>query len=151
MGNSMKIEGYLYGHYDSRGGAMFIALPTREEADKLYAAGFMHNQVFDTPAEVEEADKQVIEDDFLGPATLECERRPEEGEDFGDFDPDDPTVMKLWARYREDGEWCTEWQGTPGESELILSVAQPPGFAESELAEDAYGVLFVSEAKTLGI
>ena len=45
----MKIQGFLYGHYDSRGGCTFVERPTKEEADKEYVKAFQVDSYADSP------------------------------------------------------------------------------------------------------
>ena len=33
---ALQLKGFLYGHYDSRGGTVFVEADTREQADKKY-------------------------------------------------------------------------------------------------------------------
>jgi hypothetical protein len=66
-------QGFLYGHYDSRGGTTFIAEPTQEKADARYAAIFGMEA-----AEIADA----IEEDRFGPATLYTNQELEPGEEL---------------------------------------------------------------------
>jgi len=125
-----KTTGFLYGHYDSRGGATFIPVATREEADRLYASIFMHhNGIFDSKEEADEADKQVCEEDFLGAATVESPTPLEDGQDI-EYDHDPEEDPSLWVR-----EFDSHY-------ELVVSKECPgDGFEPSQLGEDAYGVI----------
>jgi hypothetical protein len=126
-----KITGFLYGHYDSRGGAAFIEGTDKEQADAKYVEDFGLDQIFDDPEELTTAKNQVLEDDFLGLATVESPKEIQEGEDI-DYRDDD---LKLWVK--NDGTTY----------ELVVAAEQPEGFGESELGEDAFGVM-VTRSKT---
>jgi hypothetical protein len=41
------LNGFVYGHYDSRGGSSFILASTREEADRIYAYHFYGKDLID--------------------------------------------------------------------------------------------------------
>jgi hypothetical protein len=60
-----KYEGFLYGHYDSRGGTTFVNHPDRATADLWYASAFG----FDEDDMKEFAPGLALED-YLGPATI---------------------------------------------------------------------------------
>src|SRR5262249_28746259 len=91
---TMKYEGFIFGHYDSRGGAVFIAGGTEAEARKAYAesgqplqeqfedaaqwandegAHPMWKQIAEAETE-EEKIRILTEEDFYGPATIESYR-----------------------------------------------------------------------------
>lgn len=128
----MKTEGYLYGHYDSRGGATFVIAPTREQADALYVEAFATNEYADDAAQAEEYNKNIIDEDFLGTAELESPHEPVQGEDLEYRDEGDP--LRLWVKelYRDKEHHYF----------LALAAECPDGFEESELGEDACGVVF---------
>lgn len=109
-------RGFLYGHYDSRGGTTMIEAATREEADRRYLRDvfcFDESDIADFAAGVAEAD-------YLGEATLSTpdvldtprelddndpalvfwltgDKLYEPGdEDAEEFLPESPTVYRLW-------------------------------------------------------
>jgi hypothetical protein len=135
----MKLHGFLYGHYDSRGGATFIEADTQPEADAVYAKAFMHKEVWpNAPKQVEEADKQVCGDDYLGTATVEANTPIENGQDI-EYVVEDPTPgPSLWVK-----ETTTPGAFYPEHYELVLSEKCPDGFVESSLGEDAFGVIVI--------
>jgi len=97
---------YLYGHYDSRGGAQLIEAPDRETADKAYALQFWP----DDPNEpnTETYRKEMIEEDFIAEVTLESSREIKHGEEIEYTDPIEPDDSEK-ARAFEDGlQWATE-------------------------------------------
>ena len=55
-------QGFIYGHYDSRGGATFVTASTRKEADTKYAesAGWADEDNW----------KGWVDEDFMGTANL---------------------------------------------------------------------------------
>jgi hypothetical protein len=121
-----RIQGFLYGHYDSRGGASFYETATKEEADQIYKTSF----VLDAD-EAEEYGQQIADEDFLGTAAIESDTDVQDEEDIEYRDEGDE--RKLWVREDKNSE--------TSHYELRIAKDQPPGFGESELGEDAFGVL----------
>jgi hypothetical protein len=119
-----KIEGVLYGHYDSRGGAIFITSPEGRtpKTDERYTGLFCVE---------DEYKKELADDDFLGPATIESDEEITNEQDL-DFDSDG---TPLWVRDFTNGE------GGVGKYHLQYGGECPEGYSESELGEDAYGVI----------
>jgi hypothetical protein len=70
----IQTKGFLYGHYDSRGGTMFVVAPNRDAADKAYvkAAGW--------PEDLLEEAKTMIEEDFYGEALVFSQAALPEGD-----------------------------------------------------------------------
>jgi hypothetical protein len=61
-----SIKGFVYGHYDSRGGTTMIVADTREEADKVYLLDiFGYDE-----GEAEEFGARVCAEDFMYEAEL---------------------------------------------------------------------------------
>jgi len=133
----MKITGFLYGHYDSRGGATFIEAATQEEANPFYLESFACDDVEGmTKAEIE---ANIVKDDFLGPATLESPTEITHGMDV-DYRDDG---QKLWVKWKEDAN------PTDFVYELAVAKEPPPGaWEESELGEDAFGVIVLRQGKS---
>jgi len=76
----MKITGFLYGHYDSRGGATLIEDESKEIADIRYASMFCNeDSEWGTKAE---QDKTLIEEDFIAKVTFSSYREVADGEDL---------------------------------------------------------------------
>jgi len=76
---------FLYGHYDSRGGATLIEDESKEKADIRYAEAFCNeDSEWGTKAE---QDKQLIEEDFLGKVTFTSYRDVQDGEDLEQGEP----------------------------------------------------------------
>jgi hypothetical protein len=126
-----RITGVLYGHYDSRGGATFIECTNgRDEGtDNLYAESFW---IGDSEQERKENTKRICDDDFLGPAVLESDTAVTHGMDV-DYRND---YQKLWVKWKEDAN------PTDFVYELVVAKEKPPGaWEESELGEDAFGVV----------
>jgi hypothetical protein len=124
-----KYEGWLFGHYDSRGGASLYVGFTKEAALAEYAKSFIDTEIpgLDFKAQLEETD-------FLGTATLETAHTPKDGEDL-EYRTDDQV---LWVRVKDEAN---------PHFELRLSEDRPDedGFIPAELGEDAFGVLFITE------
>jgi hypothetical protein len=131
-----RITGYLYGHYDSRGGATFIEAKSREEADPFYSEAFMcegYDEV--TP---EQQAKEICDDDYLGPATIESDVEIAHGQDL----EHDENALPLWVH-------------TDESQDPVIAVYKlryggecPEGFQESELGEDAFGVVVLRAGKS---
>ena len=152
-------KGWLYGHYDSRGGATLVYAPNREEADRIYASVFMHHSgIFDTKEEADEADKQVCEEDFIAPAIVMSHRPLEHNEDLENscpnppaWEPHDPHEWAvLWCPKEEADPWNSLPEG--GDIHFILTNEwarddNPPvkGWVPSQFGEDAYGVIFMNK------
>jgi len=97
---------YLYGHYDSRGGAQLIEAPDRETADKAYVLQFWPDDPNDS--ELEETRKAMIEEDFIAEVTLESYREIKHGEEI---EYTEPVIGEDYEKARafEDGlAWATE-------------------------------------------
>jgi len=132
------LHGFLYGHYDSRGGATFVEAKTREEADPFYVEAFCY--VPECGMTKEEWTKQLSDDDFLGTATIESPIEITHGMDidFG-FTEMEPT-WKLWNQMRVESD---------GHYELRIAKEAPDEtYEESELGEDAFGVVVLLAGKS---
>ena len=134
----MKIKGHLYGHYDSRGGATFVAAPERAVSDAIYANTMIWDEpgIADGPEEVQ----RWVDADYLGTAELKCAARPEEGEDLEYRPEGDPN--KLWIK--KGLLYGGIIQDHTSRFPLAFGPECPEGYEESELGEDACGVLFFS-------
>ena len=154
-----QYNGFLFGCYDSRGGATFIEAPSEYEARLAYIAmGVLtyeetmkdaESWAFDPEAsgfwkELNDArhDKQkavgvLTESDFLGKATLRSDEEIPEGTD-----------MEEPEHYEEEQEerYCLWVKEENAEYELFYSkkpIKQgPEGYKPSELGEDAFGCIF---------
>jgi hypothetical protein len=125
------ISGWLYGHYDSRGGATFIAAPSKAEADEWYCNDFALEEIWKGD-ELKEAKASLIEEDFMGPATLQSPVEIKNGEDIEYRDEKDP--LKLWNQMKVESD--------PHYSLVIAKEPPDETYEESELGEDAFGVIF---------
>jgi hypothetical protein len=157
----MEYKGFLFGHYDSRGGATFIEGTDEFEAKLKYIEyGIGYEQTMKDAAEWSSeayehglgwpvspfwaelhalrddkpaAVEKIVGEDFIAPATIESWRELKEGEDIEWLEGDE----KLWANGEdlEDGTTVmfrlTQGQESPGED-----------WIESEYGEDACGVIF---------
>lgn len=161
----MKYEGFVFGHYDSRGGAVFIAAKTEAEARRAYvtSGASLEDQIADAKewgsdeaqaqgahpmwkevanATEEEAIRLLSEEDFWGPATIEAYRELQDNEDL-EFDTDeDDTHHRLFANYSptHDGE-------KPALVEFRLveeAIEETEDNKKSEWGEDAYGLIFIT-------
>jgi len=99
---------FLYGHYDSRGGATLIEDETKEAASARYLESFWcEDNEWGTKADQE---KQIIEDDFIAEVTFTSYREVEDGEDLEQGRPipsEEDDAQK--ANAYEDGlAWATE-------------------------------------------
>jgi hypothetical protein len=140
-----RYDGFLYGHYDSRGGSVFVIAGGREEADRKYIRQFWGE---DPEFGVE------IDEDFLGegfiesPAILCSNGEVQEISEDEDTECDDDgqrisgtcTVLKGhkggWEEFPEDG----------GPFELLYIQGDTPipdGYAEPRWTDDAFGLLLV--------
>lgn len=81
---------YLYGHYDSRGGASLYEADNKEQADEAYAAAFQNTDIEEfeyggqkyaavTKAEL---DKNLLEEDFICEVKFTANHPYEYGEDL---------------------------------------------------------------------
>ena len=130
-----KLQGFLFGHYDSRGGATFVVATDKAEAYKKYASGMWLDE--DHQDEAIECAKE----DFLGAATLESELEIEDGTDLQSYEDD---AIPLWVHHVPDNPEDTN-HGAPGVYKLRYGGECPEGYRESELGEDAFGVILMKE------
>ena len=134
-----KYEGFLYGHYDSRGGATFVEGTDRDKADKQYAEAFICEGY--EGATPEQQAKEICEEDFLGFATVESPIEIHHGQDidfqFVEMEPE----WKLWVKAPDDPTEEAHY-------ELRIAKEQPDGFEESELGEDAFGMVVLLAGKS---
>jgi len=133
-----KLQGFLFGHYDSRGGASFVVAETKAEAYKKYVSTFW----LDEEEKATEGVK-IAEEDFLGAATLESEHEIEDGTDL-EYGEDGDRPIPLWVSYVPDNPEDTN-HGAPGVYKLRWGGECPEGFRASELGEDAFGVILMKE------
>lgn len=76
---------YLYGHYDSRGGAWLIEADTKAQADAQYLESFFtQDEEWATKAE---QDKQILDEDFIAEVQFSSYREIEQGEDLEQGEP----------------------------------------------------------------
>ena len=133
-----KLEGFLFGHYDSRGGTTFVESNDQAKAKKKYADSFYFDEDQNDEA------MEIANDDFLGPATIESEEEIGDGQDieYGEVvDGNDAGQLPLWVRVNGDGD--DKHQGSPGTYHLQFGGECPDGHEESELGEDAFGVIVI--------
>jgi len=97
---------YLYGHYDSRGGAQLIEAPDRETADRAYYLQFWPDDANEPNTETYR--KELVEEDFIAEVTLESYREIKHGEEIEYTDPVEGQDSEK-ARAFEDGlAWAAE-------------------------------------------
>ena len=140
-----NLNGFLFGHYDSRGGATFVVAQSKEEAFKKYASAFWMDE-----EEKKTEGLEVAKEDFLGAATLESELEIEDGTDleYNEQGPDqegDGIHLPLWVKFEAADPFDAGLQGAPGTYHLVYGGECPEGHAESELGEDAFGVILMKE------
>jgi hypothetical protein len=138
-------KGYLFGHYDSRGGTVFIEAASKDQALRHYALelGF-------EPEEMSEPLLSELHDeDFLCEAVLESYDLIEVGTDLdgavtGHFDPESNEGITAWIVGRGgDPEWWLDSLPTGGSLLHIWYGSKPAqtGFAP-RWDDDAFGLLF---------
>jgi hypothetical protein len=78
-----SLNGFVYGHYDSRGGTVMVQARSRKEADRIYLEK-VWLAVEGDPSDPEFYDeiKGVCEEDFLYEATLYYDALPVAGSDL---------------------------------------------------------------------
>lgn len=99
---------FLYGHYDSRGGATLIEDDTQEQAHIRYAALFCNeDQEWGTK---KEQDERLIEEDFIGKVTFTSYRDVEDGEDLeqGEPRPDEVDDAKASNAFEDGLAWAAD-------------------------------------------
>lgn len=127
-------QGFLYGHYDSRGGGTFIASDSREAADAAYC----RTMGWDDPSlhDTEYKPSEWAEEDFIAQAVLESHRPLVDGEDL---------------EQRDDGQslWTDESEASSANIPETIRLRftptpdKPEGeWYEGHYGEDACGVLF---------
>ena len=129
-----KLQGFLFGHYDSRGGATFVVADDKKEAAKKYASAMW--------LESEEEALEVATEDFLGAATVESDLEIEDGTDLQSYEDD---AIPLWVAFVPDDPANANCHGAPGVYTLRYGGECPEGYRESELGEDAFGVILMKE------
>ena len=132
-----EIKGVLYGHYDSRGGSTFVEssdgrTPT---TDALYAESFCcEGWDFGDGRKIskEQQAKQLCDDDFLGTATIRSEAEIQNGQDI----EYDDNALPVWVKETTDpsGRYAEHY-------EIQHGGECPEGYKESELGEDAFGII----------
>jgi len=157
-------EGYLFGHYDSRGGATFVVAPTEQQAREFYAelgssieeqmeeahqfAGetadpndqchFMHEHWAKVAAITDRSEfvKHVTEEDFLGKAQITSYRVIKDGEDIEYGECGKPHIEHITAN------WNPSCEQDPPET---IEIKLEPGslFPEEDplFGEDAFGLI----------
>lgn len=99
---------YLYGHYDSRGGATLIAAESREKADAQYLEAFWQ------PDESEQWRSELLEEDFIAEVTFTSYREVETGEDLEQGPPRNNGVelteaeVKIGQAFEDGLQWAEE-------------------------------------------
>ena len=140
--------GFVFGHYDSRGGTMMIIADDYADALKHYEELFGI-----TPEELADcgADGSGLDEDFLGEATLEGIDHPSEFE----HDLEDIGRVLMMGKFKDDGRFDTEngpmrllFQPSSSSSPTWPSEI-PEGFWQPSWNDDAYGfcVSFSDNAK----
>lgn len=139
-----KYEGFLYGHYDSRGGCSFIEADSKEKADAVYLQSFCLGEeelkAIMAPY-MKTYGEEIIEEDFLGAATIESEDEIEDGTDM-EYGEHGDRPIPLWVQFSPNNPENTN-QGNTGSYRLRYGGECPAGFQESELGEDAFGVIIM--------
>lgn len=130
-----RITAFVYGHYDSRGGAMMITAPNEEAAHKAYVKTFFA----DEPEDFENQHAQLVDEDFMEgpiPVIVLGEKLPAPGNET-DLLYSNPTFKDYWVKKNEKIV------------ALLLSNKEtkfaPTGFKleSAELGEDAFGLLYI--------
>lgn len=146
-----QTKGFLYGHFDSRGGSMFVVAPTREKADEMYAkqAGWAHH--------LEREEWQgVVDQDFFREVVLNHVNPLEKG-NFDLEGSDDGLVIAAgshshWPPTHEEPEnenGNNFWDAPQGELEYVEEGAKPvlfkDGWTHPRWDDDAFFFYVVQE------
>jgi hypothetical protein len=135
-------SGYLFGHYDSRGGATFVVAPDEMSARASYiemgigyeeimkdAAEWMQehhpdtfwSELHDLRNDREAAIRKITEEDFIDSVTVESYRELRDGEDIEYGEITDPHKLELERAFQEGLQWADD--------EVAKTV--PNGFTET--------------------
>jgi hypothetical protein len=138
-------QGFLFGHYDSRGGTTFVEAASKEEALRHYALVFGFE-----PEEVsEQLLRELHDEDFLCDAVIESGDLIEVGADLdgsmtGSFDPDSNEGVTAWIVGRSGDPEC--WLDSLPKDDSPLKIWYGSKPAEPTFAprwdDDAFGLLF---------
>src|SRR5262245_19064040 len=155
-----QYKGFVFGHYDSRGGANFIEAETEQQAREQYIAmswGGLEGLVKDANNWADEPNaatfwreirdlhragdhaalvKAATEEDWIGPATIESLEPIANGADL-EYDEEG----KLWSNWNPGS-----MDDPPAIIEFRVADEQPDGFEQSEFGEDAFGLIFNAKA-----
>jgi hypothetical protein len=103
-------RGFLYGHYDSRGGTTFVEADSRDTALRRYVIGFGYEDGKPFQFDVPTADwlRMIEDEDFLCEAMIESDEElivgmDLDGEFTGDYDPETGAGRTAWVRKPADG------------------------------------------------
>jgi hypothetical protein len=123
-----QLNGYVYGHYDSRGGSSFVTATSREEADKRYAYHFWTEEFIEQELAKEdwwEGISEYVKDDFMCEAVLHV---PD------DFDPAkwDTKDLENAELLSDDPIDWEKFRNTPGPG-MVLA---PGEFTKLEYADE---------------
>jgi hypothetical protein len=141
----VSYRGYLFGHYDSRGGTMFIEATSKDQALRRYAlaSGFETDELCDQLLE------ELHDQDFLCAAIIESNDLIEPGTDLdgtmvGNFDPETEEGVTAWIVGRSgDPEQFVDSLPADGTPLRIWYGRRP---VEHSFAprwdDDAFGLLF---------
>jgi len=112
-----QLKGYVYGHYDSRGGSSFVTAASREEADKRYAYHFWTEEFIEQELAKEDwwqGISEYVKDDFL------CETVLHVPDDFdpAKFDTKDLENAEFPDKLMNEDEWKA-WQDVPAPGMMV--------------------------------
>jgi hypothetical protein len=148
-------RGFLYGHYDSRGGTTFVEADSRAAALRRYVIGFGYQDGDPTQFDIPTADwlRMIEDEDFLCEATIESDEElivgiDLDGEFTGGYDPDTGVGRTAWVPKPADGvDTAGLVMGciTPG-APIVIRYGAKPGddWIAPRFDDDAYGLLFDS-------
>ena len=122
-------SGYLFGHYDSRGGATFIEDPDEMNARKRYiemglgfdetmkdaaewsqseGAAEFWSEIHALRDDPEAAIRKITEEDFIDSVTLESYRELRDGEDIEYGEETDEHKLELERAFQDGLRWATD-------------------------------------------
>lgn len=154
-----SVHGFVYGHYDSRGGTYFIAAGSKTEADTYYNKNvFAEDEIF-TEKELIEMDYHISDDDFMFEADL-----------YMPYVPPSGTELEEIGIVVEEGNYGLEdWNEEILKTEVPDDFSRKTGFAVLEFVpfgekpkklsngwnqprwdDDAYGFIFEKITTTKG-
>jgi hypothetical protein len=133
--------GFVYGHFDSRGGTTFICEEDRKKADQKYFDLFELSQ-----EEIDQFGSKLIEEDFFGPADLDIDGLDIDLRDHLDLENHGVVVVlnpgeKSWQTFTGD-RFKLKFIRTTDVGELTQPV--PDGGVVGEWSDDAYGFVIIT-------